>query len=135
MEINQYTKEIESMTEEEAIEKFGQEVVDELLRENAEYASENEWYLYYTARTRIPNHNAWLEITYTVDKEETYQKFIDGEPAELYEGNDKDEIDDDDDRVTFEEKLEEDYDWSDYKFSVPDWDDEEEKIWAEQHAK
>ncbi len=120
MKINQYTKEIESMTEEEAIAKFGAELVDELLRENAEYASEDEWYLYYTARTSIPNHNAWLKITYTVDKEDTWFE--------------TDEVDDDGDAI-FEQKLEEDYDWSDYEFSVPDWDDDEEKIWAEQHAK
>lgn len=25
-------------------------------------------------------------------------------------------------------------DWSNYSFSVPDWNDDEEKIWAEQHA-
>ena len=105
MEINKYTGAIEQMTEDEAIEKFGNELVNELLRINAEYASEDQWWLEYTARVAIPNHNAHLQISYSVDK---------------------DDIE--------EEMLEEDYDWNNYTFSVPDWDEEEEKIWKSNNA-
>jgi len=120
MKINEYTKEIEEMTEEEATEKFGAELVDKLLSINAEYYTEDQWYLFYTAHIAIPNHNASLKITYVVDKNETWEE--------------TDEVDDDGDAI-FEQKLEEDYDWSEYSFSVPDWDDNEEIIWKEQHAK
>jgi hypothetical protein len=120
MKINEYTKEIEKMTEEEASEKFGTELVDELLSISAEYSGEDQWYLFYTARIAIPGNNAHLEIAYTVDRDETWME--------------TDELDDDGEAV-LEQKLEEDYDWSNYSFSVPDWDDDEEKVWAEQHAK
>jgi len=100
MKINKWTKEIESMTEKEAIKKFGAELVEKLLSENAEYHGEDEWYIFYNASAEIPNHNAALYVTYTIDKDEA---------ANI--------------------EMEEDYDWSNYSFSVPDWDEEEERIY------